>query len=250
MLRKRIIPCLLLSQAGLVKTRKFCNPVYVGDPINTIKLFNDKLADELMILDIDATSSRYGPQWGMIENFASEAFMPLSYGGSVNTCEQIQRLLGIGIEKVVLHSAALANLNFVTEAVKQFGSSTIVVCINTKKSLFNKNSVWMRSGKPAYSDPVQLSRSLVDAGVGELLIQSVDRDGMMCGYDLSILKLVTEAVSVPVVACGGASSMDDVRIVFREAGVAAAAAGSIFTFQGSHRAVMVSYPRPEEIDLL
>ncbi len=250
MLRPRIIPCLLLRDGGLVKTRRFKNPVYVGDPINAVKLFNDKEVDELVLLDITATLSGRPPFLDALREIASEAFMPLCYGGGLTTRQQAEQLFSAGFEKVSINSAAVTHPHLIRELAADFGRQSIVGGIDVKKNWLGRPRVVTRCGKQATGhDPVAWARYLESEGVGEIFLNSVDRDGCQQGYDLELVKAVSEAVSVPVIACGGAGQKGHLAEVLN-AGAAAAAAGSLFVFSGPHRAVLISYPRAGEIEAL
>lgn len=248
MAKARVIPVLLLKGQGLVKTAKFKDPVYVGDPVNAIRIFNDKGADELVLLDITASQEGREPNFRLIEEIASECFMPLGYGGGVRTLEQMTRILHSGVEKIAINSAALESLDLVRQGADRFGSQAIVVSIDAKKKLFGGYEVYGRSGRKASGrDPVALAREAVAAGAGEILINSIDRDGTGAGYDLDLVRTVADAVDVPVIACGGAGTLDHMRSAVAEAHASAAAAGSMFVFHGRHRAVLISYPSAAEI---
>lgn len=239
--RKRVIPCLLLSGNGLYKTRKFKSPVYIGDPVNAVRIFNDKEADELIILDVDATKKNTPPNFALIEEIAGEAFMPIAYGGGISSVEQVKNLIGAGIEKVAINSAALQSLDLIEQLVKIYGSQAIVGAVDYKKTFFGRNRVWSHSGTRKFNvDPLDHVKKLVYAGVGEILINSIDRDGMMCGFDLDFIHSIAQNVNVPVVCCGGAGSYEDLRLAL-EHGAAAVAAGSMFVFTGKHRAVLINY---------
>lgn len=238
----RVIPVLLLKDNGLYKSLKFKNLKYVGDPINAIKIFNDKAVDELIFLDITATNNNSEPNYSMLRNIASECFMPLCYGGGIKSIKQIEKILSLGVEKVCLNSSAFLNPELVNEAAKTFGSSTIVVSIDYKKTFFSGNKVLIKNGTKSTSiDPVKFACEMESLGAGELLINSIDRDGTMLGYDMEQIKLVSNAVQIPVIACGGAGSVDHITDVIKNANASAAAAGSFFVFQGRHRAVLITY---------
>jgi len=244
----RVIPCLLLQKSGLVKTVRFRNPVYLGDPINTVRIFNDKEVDELVVLDITATVERRRPSYDLLKNVASEAFMPLGYGGGIRDMEDVKRILGLGFEKIVVNSYAAENPGFVTQAAEFAGSQSVVVSMDVKENLWGKYEVKTHRGQRATGyAPVAYAKRMEQAGAGELFLTSVDRDGTMKGYDLPLIKAVTAAVGIPVVACGGAGSLNDLGQAVREGGASAAGAGSIFVFQGPHRAVLISYPEYREI---
>lgn len=246
-MRFRIIPILLLKNGYLYKTRKFTDETYLGDPINSIRIFNEKEVDELVFLDIEAAKSGNGPDIPLLKDIAGECFMPLSYGGGLRSIELAQQILAIGFEKLVVNTVAWTNPAFVTELADRFGSSTVVGSIDVRRNWLGKEQVLIRGGtekiKPG---PEEWARRLEALGVGEILINSIDRDGEMTGYDLGLVRRVVGSVSVPVVAAGGAGSIDDMRQAIREAGASAAAAGAMFVFQGKHRAVLISYPSSAE----
>jgi imidazole glycerol-phosphate synthase subunit HisF len=248
MLKTRVIPTLLLRGAGLVKTTGFRNPVYVGDPINAIRIFNEKEVDELVLLDITASRTGKGPAFATIENIASECFMPVAYGGGITAVEQIRKILGAGVEKVVVNAAALINPKLVGEAVREFGSQAVVVSIDVKRKLLGRYEVYGDGGtKPTGHDPVVFARQMQDLGAGEILLTAIDRDGTMKGYDLELVQKVTSAVSIPVIASGGAGTIADFGIASKLAGAAAVAAGAMFVFHGPHRAVLITYPSHAEL---
>ncbi|CAL7963043.1 putative imidazole glycerol phosphate synthase subunit hisF2 [Gammaproteobacteria bacterium] len=245
MIRPRIIPCLLLRNNGLVKTVKFKDDIYVGDPINTIKIFNDKEVDELIFLDIDATILGKKPPFKLIEKIASECFMPLCYGGGIRSVEDAKELFNIGVEKISINSLAISDLNLIAKIASIFGNQSVVVSIDVKYSLFNKPKVFSYSNKKTTNlDPEVFAIQAERAGAGELLINSVDRDGKMCGYDLELIGKIANSVSVPVVALGGAGQVEDFRKAI-QAGASAVAAGSLFVFHGKHHAVLINYPSDE-----
>ncbi|HEX7892063.1 MAG TPA: AglZ/HisF2 family acetamidino modification protein [Ramlibacter sp.] len=247
MLKPRVIPCLLLRGPGLYKTVRFAEPKYVGDPVNAVKIFNEKEVDELLLLDITATADKREPNYDLIGDIAGECFMPLGYGGGVGSIEQIRRLHRMGVEKVSLNSAAFRDRRFVEESCDVFGSSSIVAAIDVKKTLFGKHEVWIDDGRTnTREDPVRYAEQLAALGVGEILVNSVDRDGTMGGYDTAMLKKVAAAVDTPVIACGGAGSLAHIQEALA-AGVSACAAGSMFVFHGKHRAVLINYPTPDAL---
>jgi imidazole glycerol-phosphate synthase subunit HisF len=247
MRRTRVIPTLLLRGAGLVKTTGFRNPVYVGDPINAIRIFNEKEVDELVLLDITASRTGKGPAFATIENIASECFMPVAYGGGISSVEQIRKILGAGIEKVVINSAALRHSDLVRDAAREFGSQAIAVSIDVKRRLFGRYEVYGAGGSKATGhDPVAYARKMQEFGAGEILLASIDRDGTMAGYDLDLVSRVAAAVGIPVIASGGAGSVADF-VDARRAGAAAVAAGAMFVFHGPHRAVLITYPSQTEL---
>lgn len=251
MLRNRVIPCLLLNGRGLVKTRRFRDPTYVGDPVNAVRIFNDKEVDELLLLDIGATRAGRGPQFDLIEDIAKECFMPLAYGGGVKDCATIGRLFALGVEKVALNTAAVERPELVQEAARRFGSQSIIVSVDVRKRLFGGHEVYAHAGtRRARTDPVAFARRMEEYGAGELLVHSIDRDGMMSGYDIELVRSIVESVSVPVIVCGGAGGLADFREAVKEGGASAVAAGSLFVFQGPHRAVLITYPEYRELEQL
>lgn len=251
MLKPRVIPCLLLRGQGLYKTIKFAAPKYVGDPVNAVKIFNEKEADELLVLDITATVEKREPNFELIGDIAGECFMPLTYGGGVTSIEQIRKLHRMGVEKVSLNSAAFHNRRLVAESCTTFGSSSIVVAIDVKKTLFGHYEVWINGGKTnTKKDAVRYAEELAELGVGEILVNSIDRDGAMAGFDLNLLKKISSAVATPIIACGGAGTLDHVREAIHTAGVNAVAAGSMFVFHGKHKAVLINYPTPTQLEAL
>ena len=251
MFRSRVIPCLLLKNNGLVKTIKFKAPTYVGDPINAIKIFNEKEVDELILLDISAAVEHTSPQFDVIEKIATECFMPVCYGGGIRDINTIKNIMSIGIEKVSISSYAVENPNFIKEAADKFGSQSIVVCIDVKKNLWGGYEVIIHNGtKITGIDPLNHAVKLEKMGAGELLINSVDRDGTMLGYDVELIKSIARNVGIPVIACGGAGKLSDIRDVIKTGGASSAAVGSLFVFHGKHRAVLISYPEPKDLEAL
>lgn len=243
----RYIPVLLLKDGGLYKTRKFEKETYLGDPINAIKIFNDKLVDELVFLDIAAARRKCNPNIHMLKEIAGECFMPLAYGGGLTSVEQVREVLAIGFEKVVVNSAAWTNPALVPALAQYFGKSTIVGSIDVKLNWMGREKVHIHGGKEAISmGVVEWAQELEKRGVGEILINSIDKDGEMTGYDLDLIRRVTNAVSVPVIAAGGARNVEDLKSAIADAGASASAAGAMFVFQGKHRAVLISYPSSKE----
>jgi imidazole glycerol-phosphate synthase subunit HisF len=248
---KRVIPCLLLRNNGLVKTIKFSNPVYLGDPINTIKIFNEKEVDELVFLDIDATKSGKEPPYDLLGKIAGECFMPFAYGGGINSVSQIEKIIRSGAEKIIINSAAIEQKDIISEASREFGSSTIVVSIDVKKDFFKRYKVYTRGGtKDTGLNPVDHAKKAEENGAGELLVNSIDRDGTMEGYDIELIRQIAGSVSVPVIACGGAGKITDFKQAVLEGGASAVAAGSFFVFHGKRRAVLITYPSYPEISAL
>ncbi|HEX6739949.1 MAG TPA: AglZ/HisF2 family acetamidino modification protein [Vicinamibacteria bacterium] len=247
MLGPRVIPVLLLGADGLVKTVRFGSPRYVGDPINAVRIFNEKEVDELVLLDLEATPAGRPPRFELVEQIAQECFMPLCYGGGVRSLDDMQALVKRGAEKIAVTTRAVEEPELVSAAAERFGSSSVVVGIDVKRSLWRKPTVWTHGGrKNTGRDPVAWAVEMEKRGAGEILLNSIDRDGTMGGYDAALVKEVAGAVGVPVIACGGAGSVGDLLGVL-DWGASAAAAGSLFVFQGKHRAVLISYPTPAEL---
>lgn len=245
-----MIPALLLSGEGLVKTCRFSKAKYVGDPINAIRIFNDKEVDELMVLDIDASKNKSEPNYKLIEEFAAECFMPLGYGGGVKSVTQANNLFSLGIEKVVVQTAALENPSIITELASRFGSQSIVVSLDVKKDWLGRYKLKTPVlSKKKSKDWLAVLSELTEAGAGEVLLNSVDCDGVQKGYDLELIKIASSNLSVPLVALGGAGCESHLQDAIK-AGASAAAAGSLFVFQGPHRAVLISYPSYESLESL
>lgn len=243
MFRARVIPCLLIRGNGLVKTRKFKDAVYVGDPINAVRIFSDKGVDELVLLDIDASKKGLEPNYELIAEIAGECFMPIAYGGGIRTLDQIRRLIRSGVEKVIINSAAYESMQVITDAARVFGCQAVVAGVDVRKTILGGYKLLGKSAtiemRLKLDEHVQ---RLVDAGAGEILLNNVDRDGTMTGYDLDLICSVTRQVSLPVVACGGAGTVEHLREAVRDGGASAVAAGSMFVFHGKHRAVLINYP--------
>jgi imidazole glycerol-phosphate synthase subunit HisF len=242
MYRARIIPCLLLRGHGLVKTKRFADAVYVGDPVNAVRIFSEKEVDELVLLDIDASRTGSEPNYELIAEVAGECFMPVAYGGGVRSLEQVRRLIRSGVEKVVINSAAFESMDVITQAAQVFGSQAVVGGVDVRKTLLGGYKVVAKSA--TVETKVKLDdhlRRLVEAGVGEILLNNVDRDGTMAGYDLDLVRHVSRMVTVPLVACGGAGSVEHLKAGV-DAGASAVSAGSMFVFHGKYRAVLINYP--------
>lgn len=249
MLNARVIPVLLLKERGLVKTVKFKEPRYVGDPINAVKIFNEKEVDELVVLDITATTEKRPPSFEWLGEIATEAFMPMCYGGGIRSVEDAQRLFSAGYEKVAINTAAVEDPDLIARLADRFGSQSIVASIDAKRSWLGRYQVQTRSGtKAAGSEPAELARTLVSMGAGEILVNSIDRDGTMQGCDLELIRSISSTVSIPVIACGGVGSLDHIKEAVTEGGASAVAAGSFFVFHGKHRAVLISYPTRRELE--
>lgn len=238
----RVIPCLLLDNGGLVKTTRFKHPKYVGDPINAIRIFNDKYVDELMFIDINASRLGLEPDYDLIERIAGECFMPLCYGGGIKRLDQARKLVALGVEKISINSAALDSLHLVEELVEELGSQSVVGAIDIKRDFWGRQFVYNASkGILIGIDPLAHAERLVKAGVGEIFINDIDREGTYKGYDASLISTISRHISVPLIACGGAKSIEDIQTAFK-AGASAAAIGSLFVFYGPHRAVLINYP--------
>jgi len=252
MLNPRIIPCLLIHNKGLVKTLKFKEPKYVGDPINAVKIFNEKEVDELIVVDIDATREGLEPNYCLIENLATECRMPLCYGGGIKTVEQAQRIFGLGVEKIAVSSIAIKTPAIITEMASRVGNQSVVVVLDVKKKIFSSNyELFTHNGsKSTGIDPVKFAVQMGKAGAGELVINSIDRDGMMNGYDQRIIDKIREVTDLPLTVLGGAGSLEDIGNMVKRHGIIGAAAGSYFVFKGKFRAVLINYPTSLEKETL
>jgi len=247
MLKHRVIPCLLLRNGGLVKTLKFADAKYVGDPINAIRIFNDKEVDELMVLDITASKDKKEPNYSLIEQFASECFMPLTYGGGIKTMEQAQRLFNSGIEKICLQTAVLDDLSLVNSLSDKWGSSSILVSIDVKRNWMGQPKLYSAAmGKTLDKKWTDYMLEVVKAGAGEIVLNAVDKDGTMKGMDTELIKEAAKILSVPLVAVGGVGNLADIKAAV-DAGANAVSAGAFFVFQGPHRAVLITYPKYNEL---
>ena len=252
MLHPRIIPCLLVHNGGLVKTVKFKNPKYVGDPINAVKIFNEKEVDEMIVLDIDASVNGSKPDHRMIENLAAECRMPLCYGGGIKTVEEAKSIFSLGVEKIALSSAAVENPEIVAEIAELVGSQSVIIVLDVKKRLLShRYDVCIHNGrKNTKQCPVELVRKFERLGAGEIVINSIDNDGFMKGYDYGLIKGIREAVSIPMTALGGAGKLQDLGQLISSHGIIGAAAGSLFVFKGIYRAVLINYPVRQEKEAL
>lgn len=251
MLLPRVIPCLLLDAGGLVKSVRFkSSPAYVGDPINAIRIFNEKRVDELIVLDIGATRARREPDYAYIEQIASECFMPVCYGGGITSVAQAKRLVSLGIEKVAVNHAAIQRPTLVRELAGDLGSQSVVAAVDVKKEWLGRRRRVFDSARRVLTDidPVSYAERLVAEGAGEVFVNDVDRDGTLKGYDLDLVRSFTSRLNVPVIACGGAWTHEHLRAVVKDAGASAAAAGSMFVFQGPNRAVLISYPLYSDLE--
>lgn len=250
MYRPRVIPVLLIDGRQAIKTIRFRERIYLGDPVNTVSLFNAFEVDELVVLDIGATIQGRSPDFGVIGDIASEAHMPFSVGGGVTNCKQIEELLALGAEKIVLSSAAIADHDFVREAVNMFGSSSITACMDVGRDWLKRPRVFTRSGSnTVQGTPLANARNLQDLGVGEIIVQSIANDGMRQGYDIDLIGTLAESIVVPIVALGGAGSMQHMLDVYKQTQVSAVASGSHFCFKGNGRGVLISYPSTDELNL-
>jgi imidazole glycerol-phosphate synthase subunit HisF len=252
MLRPRIIPSLLVKDKGLVKTVKFTNPKYVGDPINAVKIFNEKEVDELAIFDIDATTKGAEPDYRTIADWAAECRMPLCYGGGIRSIVQARRIIGLGVEKVALSSAAIENPNLIGEIAAEIGCQSVVVVLDVKHSLFGgAYHLCTHNGqKNTGVAALEFAQQAEKMGAGELIINSIDNDGTMKGYDMALAERIRQVTSIPLTILGGAGSLDDIGELIHRFGIIGAAAGSLFVFKGKYRAVLINYPDQKEKEQL
>jgi cyclase len=244
MLYPRIIPCLLVHNKGLVKTTKFKEPKYVGDPINAVKIFNEKEVDEIIVVDIDASSKGKEPDYKLIEKLAIECRMPLCYGGGIKTLEQAQRIFSLGVEKIAISSLAIENPSIITNMANRVGNQSVVVVLDVKKkTLSNKYEIYIHNGKKNTGlDPIIIATQLQNIGAGEIVINSIDKDGLMNGFDLDLINKIRDVITIPLTVLGGAGSLDDLGTVIQEHGIIGVAAGSLFVFKGKFKAVLINYP--------
>jgi cyclase len=249
MLKNRVIPALLLQRDGLVKTRKFADPKYIGDPLNAIRIFNEKEVDELLLLDIDASRENREPNYDLIETFTTECFMPFCYGGGIRTLTQAERLFRLGVEKISLQTATRSNLDLVTQIANRYGSQAVVGAVDVKTDWKGAYQLQWSADRSIQRDWQAHIRRLVDAGAGEILINCVDRDGMMKGMDTNLIREATRDLRVPLIALGGVGVLDDIKAGVA-AGASAVAAGSFFLFHGKHRAVLITYPSYQVLENL
>lgn len=249
MRRIRVIPTLLLDGNGLVKTKKFSDPKYIGDPINAVKIFNDKEVDEIILIDIYATKRGSQPNYALIKEIASECFMPLAYGGGIHTVEQAETLFQSGIEKIILNSEIVINPSIITELSNKYGSQAIVISIDVKKNFFGKYSIYINNGKKNTKiDPVEFAKRCENLGAGEIYLTSIDREGMMQGYDIEITKKIAKSINIPLIASGGAGNVIHMTEVVNEGFASAVTAGSLFVFHGKLRGVLINVPSKEIIE--
>lgn len=244
----RLIPVMLLKGKGLVKTVKFNNPRYIGDPINAVKIFNDLKSDELIFLDTTASKENRCISLDLVKDIGDEAFMPFAVGGGISNLTQIEQILKSGAEKVVLNTNAVLIPELITDSAKTFGSQSIVVCMDVKKDLWGKYRLYIKDGaQKTQKDPINFAEIAEESGAGEIMINSIDRDGMMSGYDINLIRSVAEKVSIPVIACGGAGTLNHMLEAYVHGKAHALAAGSLFVYHGSRRAVLINYPEKNEI---
>lgn len=248
MLKPRLIPCLLIHNNGLYKTINFKHPIYVGDPLNAVKIFNEKQVDELMVVDIDASRLGREPDYQLISSIALECRMPLCYGGGVKSVEQFERIVGLGVEKVAVSSAAVGGLDLLNDASSRIGSQSVVAVIDVKRSkFFKKHEVVLLNAKQKVGlEPLQFALELQQCGVGEIVINSVDRDGTLKGYDYDLIDPIYDVIETPLTVLGGAGSLDDVRSLFDRYNIIGAGVGSLFVFKGKYKAVLINYPNKDE----
>jgi imidazole glycerol-phosphate synthase subunit HisF len=246
-LRSRIIPCLLVHQGGLVKTVKFREPKYVGDPINAVRIFNEKEVDELLVLDIDATRNGVEPDYQLIQNLAKECRMPLCYGGGIKTAEQASRIISLGVEKVALSSAAVRTPELVSEIAQIIGRQSVVIVIDVRKRILsNSYDVFTHNGtRKSDNSALDFASLMAEEGAGEIVLNVIERDGVMKGYDLALARQLRDCVNTPISILGGAGSLRDISALIEAVGFVGAVAGSLFVFKGRYRAVLINYPQPE-----
>jgi cyclase len=248
-MRPRVMPCLLFDNGSLVKTVKFNNSSYVGDPVNAIKIFNEKEVDELIFLDIKASTENNQPSFDIISEIASECFMPLTYGGGVNNIEDMKKIFKIGVEKISLNTEAINNPSLITEASKIFGSQSLIVSIDVKKNFWGKYEVYSKKlGKALKINPVEFAIKMEQYGAGEILLTSVDREGTWDGFDLNLIKSITSVVNIPVIACGGAGKLKDISDAVHIGGASAVAIGSMAVYQKKNLGVLINFPKEKDLD--
>ena len=250
MLRTRVIPCLLIKNQALVKTTKFKDPNYVGDPVNTVRIFNEMEVDEILFLDITASTEKKKPAFGLIEQLANECFMPLAYGGGIRSFDDAKQIFSLGVEKIVINTHAIDNPGFIRKVAEYFGSQSVIVCIDVRKSYFGKHHVYNRNIRKVYEkNPIIYAQMAENLGAGELLVYSVDNDGVMGGFDINLVKEIVDAVRVPVIACGGAGDLHDMAELVQNTQVSGVATGSMVVYQGKNRAVLINFPDRRDLEL-
>ena len=251
MFRPRVIPVLLLDEDHLIKSKGFKSYRYIGDPINAVRIFNEFKADELVFLDVSATKNHRGIPLDIVKNIGEEANMPFCVGGGIRELSQIREIISAGAEKVIIGTHAVANPDFIKQASDEFGSSTITVCIDVKKKIFGKQQVWSVNGTQASGiDPLEFALLMEKNGAGEIIVQSITNDGMMNGYDLDLIKTISENVNIPTIAMGGAGSLDDLKRAYTEGHATGVAAGSLFVYYGEKKGVLINYPENREFSFL
>lgn len=247
MLRSRVIPCLLVHNNGLVKSVQFSNYKYIGDPINAVRIFNEKESDELILLDIDASEKKIDPNYKLIQNIASECRMPLCYGGGINNVEQAQKIFSLGVEKIALSSVLIKSPNLISEIALKVGSQSVVAVLDVKKKFLGGYEIYTHNGKISTGiNPLDYVKKIEDLGAGEIVINSIDNDGMMKGYDLKLVELIRKSTSLPLTVLGGAGSLNDIDTLVQNFGIIGAGAGSLFVFKGVYKAVLINYPSKSE----
>ena len=251
MILPRIIPCLLIKDGGLVKTVKFSNPKYVGDPINAVKIFNEKEVDELIVLDIDATK-KVDPNYNLIRKLAEECRMPLCYGGGIKSIAQAEKIISLGVEKVAISSSAVYNPDLLSKISKKLGNQSMVLVLDVKKKLFrNKYSIYINNGEvDTHIDPIEFCKKLEDFDLGEIVINSIDKDGTMEGYDYELIEKLFSLADFPMTVLGGAGSLQHIGSLIKQFGLIGASAGSLFVFKGNYRAVLINYPNKLDKDAI
>lgn len=251
MLRPRIIPCLLVHDKGLIKSVNFKDYKYVGDPINAVRIFNEKEVDELMVLDIDASVENREPDYKMIENLATECRMPLCYGGGVKTVAQAQKIFSLGVEKIAISSVLFEDLSLIQKMSEKVGTQSVVAVLDIKKKLLGGYEIYTHNGKiKTGKNPIEFAKELEKLGVGEIVINSIDHDGIMKGYDLNLVEKIREVISIPMTVLGGAGTLNDIGKLIKKFGIIGSAAGSLFVFKGVYKAVLINYPKRSEKDKL
>jgi cyclase len=251
MLRPRIIPSLLIHDKGLVKTVNFKSHKYVGDPINAVRIFNEKQVDELVFFDIDATVLNKEPDYVLIEKLANQSRMPLCYGGGVKTVEQAQRIFALGIEKIAISSAVVVNPKLIKQIAERVGSQSVIVVLDVKKKLLGGYEVYTHNGKKSTGiNPLKFAKEIEQLGAGEIIINSIDQDGEMKGYDMNLIDKIAEIISIPLTVLGGAGSLSDMEKVINKHGVIGVSAGSLFVFKGTYKAVLINYPTQDEKNVM
>lgn len=249
MLKKRVIPVLLLQNGGLVKGEKFKKHKYVGDPINAVRIFNEKEVDELAFVDISSTINSTEPDYALIEDMASEAFMPIAYGGGIKRVDQVERIFRLGVEKVIINSAFFADPDLIKVCCQVAGSQSVVVAVDVRKNLLGRYEVYVRNGsQKTGSNPVDYAQKAQAYGAGEIMLTAIDREGIGQGLDNELIQHVTAAVDIPVIAQGGVGHLQHIKKAVKVAGASAVAAGSFFTFHGKHKAVLLTYPAYHELE--